>query len=389
MQFDFNAPAVRQGNGNMKGELEAALPPETVLLYGAEMDFPTAPCIRSALADFAQNGLYGFTLCDTEYRSAVCSWMKRVRNWSVEAEHIVPTHGTVFGLCTALRAFSSPGDGVIILHPSYHRFDNAVQRNARIVVSCVMKECDGIYSIDFTDLEEKMSRPENKLLILINPHNPTGKVYIEAELRQLAALAEKYNIIVFSDEIFAETAQPGHAVLPYVIIDPKRGITSTSLGKAFNFTGVNHANLIIPNPDLRSTYITQRDKDHFGSIDPFFYTALRVAYTEEGFQWIQAVNAHTRRNYQFIADTLAEKLPLLSLSPLDGTFVAWMDCRKLGLDDRQLKDFMEQNALLFADPGEEYGPGGNGFYRLNLATSTQQIETMLTNLNSAVMRRFG
>ena len=195
-------------------------------------------------------------------------------------------------------------------------------------------------------------------------------------------MAKRYDVVVFSDEIFAETADPAHPVIPYVSIDTECGITSTSLGKAFNFTGVNQANLIIPNVGLRERYVTQRDQDHFGSIDPFFYTALRAAYTEEGHQWLSEMNLHTRRNYELIRLALAEKMPLFSVFPLEATYVAWIDCRKLRMDDRALQTFWE-GAGIFIDPGDEYGPGGSGFVRLNIAVPTSWIEEMLHRLQNA------
>lgn len=375
MNFDFETPASRSGNGNMKGSMASSLPQGTLFLAGAEMDFGTAPCIRKALRDFAENGLYGFTLPDTDYRRSVCHWMRIARNWNIEPEWILPTLGTVSGLSTALRAFTNEGDGVIIQHPSYYRLDRAVLRNHRRVIINPMKETNGRYCIDWEDLEEKMRK--HKFMILCNPHNPTSKVFTPSELLHIAELAARYQVLVFSDEIYAETAQPDHEVIPYAHLDP-HGITSTSLGKTFNLTGVNHANLIIPSPELRERFVLQQDIDHFGSIDPFFYTALRAAYTEEGLSWVQAMNLHVRANYELLRDTLATKMPLLSLSPLEGTFIVWMDCRRLGVN----ADFFEKAGII-VDPGEEYGTLGNGFVRFNIACPTQWIRQLLDRLLSA------
>lgn len=384
MVFEFETLACRVGNGNMKGGMMNTMPDDAVMLSGAEMDFPTAPCIREALSNFAENGLYGYTLPDEEYRATVCRWMQLARSWSVLPEQIVPTMGTIAGLCTAVRAFTNPGDGVIIQHPSYYRFDRAVEKLGRQVLSNPLIETEGVYSLDFTDLEEKMSMPESRLMVLCNPHNPTGKVFRRDDLLKIAELANRYNVLVFSDEIFAETAWEN--VLPYASVDPVCGITSTSLGKSFNFTGVNQANVIIPNAQVREAYLKQRNTDHFGSIDPFFYTALRAAYTEDGLEWIEAVKDLVQENYRMLKETLAAHIPVFSLSPMDGAYIAWMDCRRLGLDDCRLREFLEHEALLFADPGEEYGPGGSGFYRLNLATPKKQIKMMLDNLIAAMQR---
>ena len=387
MIYDFDTPANRTGNGNMKGGMGRHLPEGAVILAGAEMDYSTAPCIRRAVVAFAQNGLYGFTPPDADYRRSIVEWARMARNWTITPEQIVPTAGTIFGLSTAIRAFTSPGDAVLIQHPSYYRFDRAIVRNERRVISNPMLERDGIYAIDFEDLEAKVRMNDVKLMVLCNPHNPTAKVFDRSVLQRIAALAKKYEFVVFSDEIFAETAQPGFEVTPYASVDPIWGVTSTSLGKTFNFTGVNQANLVIPNAALREKYRAQQDVDHFGSIDPFFYNALRAAYTQEGWEWVRAMNAHTLSNYELLRTALAERMPRLTLSPLEGSFVVWMDCRRLGLSDGELTAFLEREALLFADAGEEYGPGGSGFVRLNIATPRPWMEQVIENLYRAYENR--
>ena len=384
--FDFDRWASHENNGNMKGAWASEMPECGVMLSGAEMDYPLPSFITKALADFAHNGLFGFTLPDTHYKESICKWMKLTRNWDIHPDHIVATLGTTFGLSTAIRAFTEKGDGVIIQHPSYGRFDRAMVRNGRKVVSNPLKEQDGVYSLDFEDLEVKMSQPENKMLVLVNPHNPTGRIFDKEDLEKISLLANKYNVVVFSDEIFAETSQ-GKRVVPYAEIDPVMGISCTSLGKTFNLTGVNQANMVIPNDELREKYQTQKDIDHFGSIDPFFYTLLRAAYTEKGWDWVQQMNTHTLKNYEMLKEALKE-MPLISVSPLEGTFVAWLDCRKLGFDDKEIEHFFMVDGLLWADWGEEYGPGGNGFVRMNIATTKDKLETALSNLKKAYKAKF-
>lgn len=382
MKYNFDIWASHENNGNMKGAWAKEMPLGGVMLSGAEMDYPLPEFITDALADFSKNGLFGFTLPDSHYKGAICNWMKLTRQWDINPDHIVATLGTTFGLSTAIRAFTEKGDGVIIQHPSYGRFDRAMVRNGRKVVSNPLREKNGIYSLDFEDLEQKMSQPENKMLVLVNPHNPTGRVFTESELKKIAVLAGKYNVVVFSDEIFAETCQ-GDRVIPYVEIDPVMGISCTSLGKTFNLTGVNQANLIIPDNQLREKYSTQKDIDHFGSIDPFFYTLLKAAYSEKGWEWVQQMNAHTLKNYNMLKDALKE-MPLISVSPLEGTFVAWLDCRRLNMTDKEIEHFFMEDALLWADWGEEYGPGGSGFVRMNIATTKERLETALSNLKKSI-----
>ena len=386
MKYDFDKWASHENNGNMKGAWATEMPRGGVMLSGAEMDYPLPPFITQAIADFAQNGLYGFTLPDSRYKKSITDWMLLTRQWTVNPDHIVATLGTTFGLSTAIRAFTEKGDGVIIQHPSYGRFDRAMVRNGRQVVSNPLKEENGVYTLDFADLEEKMAQPQNKMLVLVNPHNPTGRIFDREDLEKIAQLANKYNVVVFSDEIFAETTQ-GKRVIPYAELDPVMGISCTSLGKTFNLTGVNQANLVIPNDELREKYSHQKDIDHFGSIDPFFYTTLCAAYTQQGSEWVQQMNAHTLENYNMLKEALAE-MPLITVSPLEGTFVAWLDCRKLNLTDHEIEKFFMEDAILWADWGEEYGPGGSGFVRMNIATTKEKLETALANLKKAYKAKY-
>ncbi len=386
MKYDFDVWASHENNGNMKGAWAKEMPVGGVMLSGAEMDYPLPDFITDALADFSKNGLFGFTLPDKEYKKSICDWMKLTRGWAINPEHIVATLGTTFGLSTAIRAFTQEGDGVIIQHPSYGRFDRAMVRNSRVLVSNPLLEEDGVYRLNFADLEDKMADENNKMLVLVNPHNPTGRVFDKEELEKIAVLANKYNVVVFSDEIFAETSQC-ERVIPYTEIDPVMGISCTSLGKTFNLTGVNQANMVIPCDNLREKYQMQKDIDHFGSIDPFFYTLLKAAYSEKGWQWVQQMNQHTLVNYNKLCDALKE-MPLISVSPLEGTFVAWLDCRKLNLTDKEIEHFFMDDALLWADWGEEYGPGGSGFVRMNIATTSERLETALSNLKKAYKNKF-
>lgn len=385
MSLPFAAQVSREGIGNMKGAMADELPQGVVLLAGAEMDFATASCIREALADFARRGLYGFTLPDDAYLASVCGWMREVRAWEVLPEEVVPTMGTIHALCTTVRAFTEAGEGVVIQHPSYYRFDRAIERLGRRVVSNRMVEKDGVYALDLADLERCLADPANRLLVLCNPHNPTGRVFDAADLRAVAHMTERYDVTVFCDEIFAETAQPGHEVVPYASIDREHGITSTSLGKAFNFTGVNQANLVIPSGRLREAFLAQQDRDHFGSIDPFFYTALRAAYTPEGAAWVSALNANTAQNYELLKGAIAGTG--LGVSPLEGSFVAWVDCRSLGLADDALADFWAKKALVAVDPGSDYGLGGSGFCRVNLGTTRAVMERAAASIAAALAER--
>jgi cystathionine beta-lyase len=385
MHYDFDKPVDRRGTGDMKGSFaprtECGRTP--LVLAGAEMDFPTAPVIVQALSAFACRGLYGFTLADDAYLGAIVHWMSNVRRMHVSEKDIVPTLGTIFALSTAIRAFSRPGEGIIALHPSYYRQDRAVVRNGRHVVSVPMRCGAGRYSVDFSMLAEAMARPENRILILCNPHNPTGRVFSREELKSIASLARETGTLVFSDEIFAEHTLPGVEMISMAEMLPERSLTCTSLGKAFNFTGVNHANVIIRDERLRSDYMVQRNIDHFGSIDPFFYQAVIAAYTPAGREWIDAVRVHAAEN----AVLLKKLLPELSMSPAEGCYIAWLDVSGAGMDGDAFADAMEKEQAVLVDRGSEYGPGGENHIRVNLATPQANIREFAARVHALLAGR--
>jgi cystathionine beta-lyase len=385
--YGFDAIADRSGMGNMKYALLESQSNADLMLGGAEFDFATVPVIREALSEFSSRGLYGFTLADDVYLSAVCHWLERVRHLSVEPIDIVPAYGVIYGLATAIRTFTKRGEGVIVQHPAYYRFDRTIVKNGRKVIDNPLTEIDGVYSVDFRDLENKMSVPENSLMVLCNPHNPTGRIFSHNELNRIAELAHAYNVIVYSDEIFGEISMLGHEAISYASVDPKNSIVATSLGKVFSFTGVNHANLIIKDGSIRELYMNQRDEEHFGSIDPFFYSALIAGYSEEGFVWVESLIQYVKNNHELLGEEFSKRMPQLRLSPLEGTYVAWIDCRQLGLDSKALDEFFIKEAGTIVDPGWMYGNGGNGFIRINIATPISQIGIFIDRLHTAYMKR--
>lgn len=260
--YDFNITGNRENVGNMK----SCTTPEALRERGitsfaaAEMDFPTAPSIIESVKQMADRGIYGFTIPTAEYQDAVRWWHKEMRQWEIEDDWIVPVLGTIFSVATAIRMTAGEGESIIVQTPVYYRYEQAAKRMGRRTVHNPLKIVDGQYQMDFDDLEEKMKDPANKLLVLCNAHNPIGRVWPEEDLRRVAALSAKYQMPVICDEIFGEMTFDSHRAVPYASIEEGKryAITITSLGKAFNFTGVNHAHAIIPDPDLRARYERQK-----------------------------------------------------------------------------------------------------------------------------------
>lgn len=390
MDYDFNTLINREDQGNMKYILTPEIVRRMNLISyaGAEMDFKTAPVIIDAIVRKAKNGLLGFTLADEKYLSSIQWWMKNMRAWEIEEDWIVPTYGTIHSVATAIRAFTDEGNGVIVQPPVYNRYEQAVRRTKREIVSNPLIYEGGKYSMDFDDLERCMKSKRNRLLILCNPHNPIAKVWKRSDLEVIDSLARKYNVVVFSDEIFGEITFNGHVALPYTLVAGagSKSIVSTSLGKVFNFTGVNNANMIIPDRQTRDMFKTQRDADHYGSIDPLIHAAVCSGYGPEGADWVREMRKYIAENINMIRDFFQVSIPDVRVAEVEGSFVIWIDWRGLSLDDDELHSFLLNEAYLDLDRGINYGIGGMGFTRMNVATPRGKIEESLAYLFDAAAR---
>ena len=334
------------------------------------MDFPTAPSILEKIRKLTDNGLFGYTLADGAYRQHVCWWMQEVRGWKIQPEWIVPSPGTIHSVATAIRLLSRQGDGILVQSPEYPRYAQAILRLGRKVMESPLRLTDGRYEMDWEQLEARMLHA--KLMVLCNPHNPTGRVWTEEECNRLMRLAEAYHVKVISDEIFAEVVWDGHRTTPC------GHMTITSLGKTFNLTGVNHANVIIPDEELRERWIQQRDADHFGSIDPWVYAAQEGAYSPEGRAWVRAMLAYVDENRRRL---LAKTIPGLEVIRSEGTYVMWLRLRAFGSEPSQMA-FLREKAGIIATPGSEYG--GQGWFRMNIATPHACWNQALENLEKAM-----
>jgi len=239
----------------------------------------------------------------------------------------------------------------------------------------------GIYSIDFSQLEELMSIPSNKIMIICNPHNPVSKVWNDADLSRIVQLAIKYEVILISDEIFAEIVFKGHQTTPLLNIEHANEISVvlTSIGKSFNFTGFSHANAIISSGRIREKFLAQRRIDHYGSMNPFIREAIIAAY-EDGDAWFDQMLEYVSKNIEYVEQFFHNHFPEVTVSPIEGTYLAWIDWNKLSLNDDQLERFLLEEAALDLDQGWHFGIGGSGFTRINLATPREQLVNALERL---------
>ena len=352
---------------------------------GAEFEFPTCPAFCRGVKKAAEKGLFGFTLVGNDYRNAVKWWMRELRDYEVQADWIVPTQGTIFSLATTIRLFTEPGDNIMVLSPNYSRYNQAATRLKRGTVTIPFIEDKGRYSVDFVALAAAFAKPENKLLVICNPNNPTGHVYSREELEQIAELSKQYKVAVFSDEIFAEIVFENDKAIPYAQVagSDALAITCTSMGKVFSLTGVNHANLIIENTALREAYIEQRNADHFGSVDPMTYAGMMEAYSEEGKDWVLALRQYVWENVLLLEQFVKKNLPQARMIRPQGTFVVWVDYSSYEAIWPELDRVLQEEGLFVGDGGEEYF-GKNTCVRYSLAVPKAELMKTLDQVATAL-----
>jgi len=357
---------------------------ELVSFAGAEFEFKTAPAIINAIKETAENGLFGFTVADENYFGHVVWWMKNVRGAKILPEWILPVQGTIFSAATAIRLLTKKGDGIIALKPGYSRYEQAASRLERKMVLVPMKSTKGLLSIDLYLLEKAMRESENKMFLFSNPNNPTGQIISAETLQSILTLARKYKVALWSDEIFADVDLKGDGVPMLAALADKddMAITVTSLGKTFSLTGMNHANVIIRNQDLRERYRIQRDRDHFGSIDPTAYAALCGGYSPEGQAWLKELVSVIKSNNAQIINFFAEHMPDVKVLLPEAGYVLWMDFSGLGFTHDELFDFLNNEAFFCCDFGEEYY-GNQLTARICTAVPPKELEKCLTLFHEA------
>lgn len=359
--------------------------PEDVLpLWVADMDFETSSYVKEALAKQVEHGIYGYSEVQEEYFEAVKGWMKRHHNWDVEENWLVKTPGIVFALAMAVKAFTEPGDGVLIQLPVYYPFSEVIEDNGRRIVSSnlVLGE-DNRYHIDFKDFEEKIQKEHIKLFFLCNPHNPVARVWTEEELVTLGDICVKHHVIVVSDEIHADFVFQGRHI---VFANLKKEyeeitITCTSPSKTFNFAGLQISNIFIPNRKLKAAFRKQIDAAGYSQLNVMGLVACEAAY-RYGEEWYEAMKAYVKSNLDYTREYVEKHLPGVTMVAHEGTYLAWLNFSDTGLTPEELDQLIIYKAKLWLDSGVIFGDSGRGFQRINVACPRSTLTEALERIRS-------
>ena len=389
MKFNFDEIIERRNTNSVKYSMEAfGKQPELIPLWVADMDFKTAPCIIDAVQKRNDHGIFGYSVADDKYKETLSRWFATRHDWNIENDWLVLAPGVVTAIYTAVRAFTNPGDAVIINQPVYGPFVSSVEQSGRKLVVCELTYDNGIYTIDYNDFEEKVKQENVKMFILCNPHNPVGRVWTEEELDNLGKICVKHGVLVVSDEIHQDFIYDGHKHFVFANINPDFAditITCTAPTKTFNIAGLSISNIFIANKELRETFTREYSKAGLSPIGIMGITACQAAYSD-GSDWLDQLKKYLAGNIAYIDSFLKDRIPSVKCVDTEGTFLVWLDFKELGLSDDKLDELISNKARLWLNIGVSFGAGGSGFMRLNAGCTRSTLEIAMERLETAILR---
>ncbi|MDN5345794.1 MAG: cysteine-S-conjugate beta-lyase [Petrotoga sp.] len=357
---------------------------DVIPMWVADMDFKSPPDVIEALKKRAEHGIFGYSMLDNYYFDPFINWIETRHGSEVKKEWIVTTDGVVDALKVAILAYSKPGDNVVIQTPVYYPFYNIIKSNGRMIIKNSLKFENRNYSMDFDDLEKKLSLKRTKLFILCNPHNPVGRVWKREELEKLLQLCVKHNVILLSDEIHSDLVFSPNKHIPIFSISQdikESSLTFYAPSKTFNLAGLKASFAVIPNEQLRAEYKNVIESLSSDNLNIFGMVAAKVAY-EKGKDWLDDLLNYLRGNIDYVYNFFNEKLPKIKLQKPEGTYLMWLDFRAYG-DEQKVKDILVNKAKVGLEEGSIFGEEGKGFFRMNIGCPISILKDACNNIYDA------
>ncbi len=384
--FDFDKVPQRLGTNSVKWDAaEKVFGSKDILpMWIADMDFAVAPAITEALHKKVDQAVFGYTFLSDEYYNAVINWMKTRHNFEVEKDEIVFTPGVVPGLDFALQVLTQPGDDVMVETPVYGPFYSVIKKNGCSTVDVPLVNDNEYYSFDF-ELLEKSITEKTKAFMLCSPHNPSGRVWKREELLKLADICQRHNIFVISDEIHNDLILEGEHIVFAGLNEwtAQHTITCTAPTKTFNLASVIDSNIIIKNEEIRKQFKEKCSAAHCSSSNCFVEPIVCAAYNE-GAQWLDELLVYIKGNRDYLCDFVKKNLPELTVHPMEGTYLAWINCEKLGMHGDELKNYITEKCGLGMNNGSFFGQAWDGYCRMNLACTRATVEEACRRLEKGV-----
>lgn len=383
MEYDFSRPTERRGTDSYKWD--SAPEADIIPLWVADMDFETFPGITEALQRRVAHGIFGYTRVPEAYYEAVCKWFGKHHGWNINHEDIIYTSGVVPAVSAVIKALTLPGDQVIVQGPVYNCFFSSIRNNGCEMVSnsLIYNKEELHYEIDFDDLERKLAHERARLMLLCNPHNPGGRVWTRDELTRVAELCHKYGVRVVSDEIHCELTLYDNEYVPFGSLPDELShgsITCCSPSKAFNTAGLQIANIVCRDTEVRNRIDRAININEVCDVNPFGVIALQAAYSDEGYEWLTQLLAYISSNYDLLRERFARELPKCKVIRMEGTYLAWIDCSELHISSDEIEEMLMHENKVWVNAGSMYGTEGAAFIRINMACTSELLNEGITRI---------
>lgn len=382
MKYDFDNPPDRRGTHSLKWDVE----PDELPLWVADMDFSVAPEIVDAVKKRAAHGIYGYAVVPDEWYSAISGWWRTRHGFDIEKEWLCFCTGVIPAVTSAVKRLTAAGDGVVLQTPVYDIFFHSVENAGRRVVESPLRYDNGAYSIDFADLEQKLSDKTVTMMILCNPHNPTGLIFSADELKKIGALCKKHGVVVLSDEIHCDITEPGYDYTPFASVSGEcrdNCVMTVAASKAFNLAGLQAAAVVVPDSELRRKVVRALNADEVAEPNCFGAEATIAAFTRGG-DWLDEMRAYVAENVRIATDYINKNIPEIMVVTRHATYLMWLDCSGITPDATELCAFIRKRTGLFVTAGEQYRGNGKAFIRVNVACPRSRLFDALDRLTRGV-----
>lgn len=383
VKYNFNEVITRRNTNSVKWDRKTD---DVLPMWVADMDFRAADPIVEAIQKRAAHGVYGYSFPSESYYNAMVEWWKKRHGWQINRSWITFSPGVVPAVNMLIKAFTQPGDKIIMQTPVYYPFFNAAQNNGCQVVENPLILNDGKYEMDYDDLETKVKDPRTTVLILCSPHNPVGRVWRREELERLGNLCIEHGVIIISDEIHCDLVYKEYEHIPFGAISEdfaSHSVICTAPSKTFNLAGLHTSSVIIRNNELRRQYKNVLESNGLGGPNIFGMEATEAAYLH-GEDWLEQLLDYLKDNLNFLKQHVGKNIPKIKVIEPEGTYLVWLDCRDLGMDAVELHEFMLNNAKVWFDEGYIFGQGGEGFERINIGCPRTYLEEGLRRMEKAI-----
>ncbi|MCK9453983.1 MAG: PatB family C-S lyase [Sulfurimonas sp.] len=388
VSYNFLTSAPREDTNAEKYVLREKLfgSQDVLPAWVADMDIDTPPFVLEAVKQRLEHPIIGYEEVPDSAFLAQAEWMKKEHNVTFELEDMLYSHSVVASINVAIEAFSEVGDKIIVQTPVYSPFFHSVLEHERELLKNPLKQSeDGSYTFDIDDLRAKIDS-KTKLLLLCSPHNPVGRAWRRDELVQILELCLEHNIIVFSDEIHCDLVYAPKRHIPFASLSKEArdiSVTAIGVGKTFNMAGFAMSSVAIPDKNLRDKFLKVYNRIHFAHGSSLSHVAFEAAYTESN-EWLKELKEHLFKNYNMLKEVCGKYPQLIKIVPIEATYLAWLDCRGMGVRDKVLRDFFVKEAKLGLSAGISFGREGSGFMRLNFAVTSDKMSQIIKNLQKAL-----